>query len=319
MLILRKYSRRNKIKNRYIITMVYKSRKINRKNLQKRQSRRRMYGGDVNVSSLQVPEITKVKTPTMSDNLEDVSNLAASAVTNVVADGIGKLSESVGLDPNKSVNETVKDMSNSIGNVVDALNSPEGERLKKEASELLSESLDIAKPSIEKGQEILAEGVKKIANTGNSIVMTALNEIPPVFLLNELSKFGTAAAQAGETVAELTTTGAEAVESLENQKKKAESLLSNFKSVLSGVNKGVSGMITSAQKEVDKYGQHIVEDGSLKKYQKEATMIGGRTKKSQLEFLSPYATRSQIIQQYGGKWHTRRRHRNRHRLTARRN
>ena len=53
MLTLRKCNRNNKIKNRYIITMVNKTKRINKKgylkSLQKRKSRRRMYGGKLDV------------------------------------------------------------------------------------------------------------------------------------------------------------------------------------------------------------------------------------------------------------------------------
>ena len=42
----------------------------------------------------------------------------------------------------------------------------------------------------------------------------------------------------------------------------------------------------------------------MKKLQTDAQMVGGRIKKSQLEFLSPFVNRAQIFRQYGGKWNT---------------
>jgi hypothetical protein len=57
----------------------------------------------------------------------------------------------------------------------------------------------------------------------------------------------------------------------------------------------------------------------MKKLQRDAQMVGGRIKKSQLEFLSPFVNREQIFKQYGGKWNTKKhKHRNRNRKTARR-
>jgi hypothetical protein len=59
----------------------------------------------------------------------------------------------------------------------------------------------------------------------------------------------------------------------------------------------------------------------MKKLQRDAQMVGGRIKKSQLEFLSPFVNRAQIFKQYGGKWNTkkhRNRNRNRNGKTARR-
>jgi hypothetical protein len=55
----------------------------------------------------------------------------------------------------------------------------------------------------------------------------------------------------------------------------------------------------------------------MKKLQDDAQMVGGRIKKSQLEFLSPFVNRSQIFRQYGGKWNTKK-HRTRNRKTTRR-
>ena len=59
----------------------------------------------------------------------------------------------------------------------------------------------------------------------------------------------------------------------------------------------------------------------MKTLQKESQMVGGRIKKSQLEFLSPFVNRAQILKQYGGKLNTKK-HRNsnsnRNRKTVRR-
>jgi hypothetical protein len=55
----------------------------------------------------------------------------------------------------------------------------------------------------------------------------------------------------------------------------------------------------------------------MKKLQNDAQMVGGRIKKSQLEFLSPFVNRAQIFRQYGGKWNTKK-HRTRNRKTTRR-
>jgi len=46
--------------------------------------------------------------------------------------------------------------------------------------------------------------------------------------------------------------------------------------------------------------QLTTEGGSIKKLHQSAIMIGGRAKKAQLEFLSPYVNKAQIITQYGG-------------------
>ena len=270
--------------------------KRNKKN-KRRRTRKHLFGGSTEYSlpppPIEPESVERPVTPTLSDNLESAGNLAVSTITNLTANGINAVGKTMGIDPTKPANETIKEVTNNLENVVDVLKSPEGEKLKQEASELLSESLDIVKPSIEKGQEILDKGVKKLADTGTGIVVTALNEIPPVFLLNELSKFGTAGAQAGETVAELTTVGADAIKNLESQKARAESIWGNFSDAL---NKGVANSLNYAQKTVDKFKpryDNVSPYATLKKINSTGKMIGGRVASSQLEFLSPYDKRGQ--------------------------
>jgi ElaB/YqjD/DUF883 family membrane-anchored ribosome-binding protein len=326
MLTLRNTIKNSKIKNRYNIIMVYKTKKINRRRYLKKQSKRKMYGGansketqqgmpvvqETQKNSREVQE-TQLEIPSLQENLKQATNLLASAVTNVSSNVLKNIGEKIGVDPNKSASETVSELKDSMKNVVTALNSVEGEELKKEAGELLKDSLDVLKPSIEKAEDIIDTGVKKLTETGASAVMTAVNEFPPMFALSEASKAVTAAAQAGETVAELTTTGSEAYENLQEQREKASSLLDEgielVRNVSTDVNKGVSNIITSAKKKVDDYGRSIIQKnmpkmpqistptitqvaGKMKNLNKEAKMIGGRIRKSQIQFLSPNANKS---------------------------
>jgi uncharacterized protein YaaR (DUF327 family) len=327
---LRECSKNNKIKNRYIITMAYKTRKINkRRNLQKRKSRR-MNGGDPNAVIVEEKKVEEV--PTLMSNLEDSGNLLMSETSNLAAKGIQSTAEAFGLDPNISVQDNINEMGDKMENISAALDSPEGEKLKAETGKLLADSLEVLEPSIKKAEDIAEKSIGKLAETGTSILVTAANELPPIFFINELSKLGTAAAEAGEAVAELTTTGTEAINSLEEQKRKASSLwergTSFFNNISTNINKNVADRIASAQESVDKEGKQIIEankpkveipqmtsdvatDGSLKKIQNEAKMIGGRARKSHLDFLAPHVNRSQILRQYGGKWQTKRRNKNR--------
>ena len=62
---------------------------------------------------------------------------------------------------------------------------------------------------------------------------------------------------------------------------------------------------------------NMSNNDSLKKYQNEAKMIGGRTNKSQLDFLKSHVNSSQIITQYGGKINTKRRRYLKNKITSR--
>jgi hypothetical protein len=351
MLILRKCSRSNKIKNRYIITMVYKTKRINRRRYIKRQSRKRMYGGETNPVESQYnqpppppptpKEEVKLPPPTMMDNLEDIGNVAAAGVANVVADSVNSAAEYLNVNPDDSATKIVEETGEKVKEIAEALDSPEGQKLKENIGELGEDLVDTLQPAADKVVDIVKKEAPKLVETGSKIVITALNELPPVFAFNEASNLVAAAAETGEAVAELTTTGAEAAKSLQENEKKAETVWEQtknfFNKISTGVNQGVSGVVKSAQQNVDKYGQNVMKEriedmkkvsempkvsvqqgGSLKKYQREGMMIGGRVNKSQLEFLTPYVNRSQILQQYGGKWNTKRRNRVRRRLTSRR-
>ena len=268
--------------------MVYKKR------TQKNKSKKRMYGGNLE------------QNPTLSSNFNSAVNLGASAANKVVSTGLEKLGESVGIDINKSAQENVDEITKELTKVVNVLNSPQGEELKKEASEVLKDSLEILEPSIKKGEEILSDGAKKLTETGTSMVVTALNEFPPIFAATELSKAVTASVQAGKTIADLTTTGTESLINLEQQKKKADNLIDKatnlFNSISETGNKYASKAIGTAQNFVDNYGINKNKNMNIqnvnktfKKYQNEAKMIGGRLDKSRSEFMSPFINKSRTL------------------------
>ena len=323
--------------------MAYKTRKTNkRRYLQKRKSRR-MYGGEGNDI---IVEEKKEEVPTLMSNLEDSGNLLMSETSNLAAKGIQSTAETLGIDPNISAQDNINKIGDNLENISEALNSPEGEKLKEETSKLLADSLEVLEPSIKKAENIAKDSLIKLGNTGTGILVTAMNAIPPIFLISETSKFATAAAQAGEAVAELTTTGTEAIEKMEGKKKEWNSLWERgtnmFNNISTNINKSVSDKIASAQESVNKTGKQIMEsnipnipnmpkvempqldssvgvtDESMKKIQNDVKMIGGRVRKSQFEFLAPHVNRTQILRQYGGKSQSKRRQKNRRQISRRR-
>ena len=266
--------------------MVYKSRKNKRRRNFRRQTRSKMYGGAMPPQyDNKVPNV-----PNLSTNVSKATNLISSA-TSVVADKtldkVGELGKSIGIDPEKGVRDNIEHISDLTGEVVDVLNSPEGEKLKEEASQLAAEIVDISAPSVEKATEILSESVDKLTKSGTEAVINAAGLIPPIQVANELSKLATVGAQAGQAVSELTTTGAEAVENLQEQKEKALSIYTQFQKLLndasSKANEKISGIIDSATTKVNDYGKM---NNTLKQYRQQATMVGGRVKNSYLDFLN---------------------------------
>ena len=318
--------------------MVNKTKKSNKRKyytgLQKRKSRK-MYGGDESEYNISPPppppKITSVPipTPTLDDNIKDIKNVASDVGNVAVSAGVQGLHnvtnsaiEGLGLDPNVSVSDNVSALNSELNILNKEINdTEEGKELKKNVGELALDVVETLKPAVSKGIDIVTEGAQKMSKSVGKVIVTGMNEVlPPIFAINELANMTTAAAQAGETIAELTKTGAEAAEKLEKSKEKATSI---WNSVNTMVNKAMQTGINTAKSGVDILKKNTINPqpsvqsagGSLKKYNKTAKMIGGRITESQLEFLYPYVNKSQILQQYGGKMQTRRRHK---RLTSRR-
>jgi hypothetical protein len=293
--------------------MVYKSKKINRtkylKNLSLKTQSKKIYGGDIN---------EKIKV-SFDSNMEKIENLVVSAIAAVVANSIQSIGNQFGVDPNKPASESIKELNDTMTKIIDALNTPEGENLKKEIGVLIADSFDIIKPSIAEGEQIFIDGINKVSKTLKEIIGIAIDEIPPIFALTEFSKFTTAASQTGESFAKLTTTGINLFNNLQENKdkgivlwKKITNLLGN---IANGVNTNVDKMVSLGQDKIDNlvpntnnlktnfsdnlqnsvpntnnlktnFSNNLQQGGAnLNQIYKEKIIIGGRIKKSLLEFL----------------------------------
>ena len=230
--------------------MGYKSKKINRtkylKNLSlKTQSNKKIYGGDIN---------EKINA-SFNSNMAKIENLVVSIIANFVANSIQSIGTHLGADPNKPASESVKELSDTMTKIVNVLNTPEGENIKKEIGQLIAESFDIMKPSIAEGEQIFLNGIEKVSKTIKEMISTAINEIPPVFALTEASKFATAAAQTSESIIKLTDKGVNLFNNLQDSKDKGTILWNKITNLLDNVAKGVNNnvdkMITLGQDTID--------------------------------------------------------------------
>ena len=229
--------------------MGYKSKKINRtkylKNLSLKTQSKKIYGGDIN---------EKI-TASFNSNMEKIENLVVSAIAAVVANSIQSIGKQFGVDPNKPASESIKELNDTMTKIVDALNTPEGENLKREIGVLIADSFDIIKPSIAEGEQIFIDGINKVSKTLKEIIGIAIDEIPIIFALTEFSKFTTAASQTGESVAKLTTTGLNLFNNLQDNKDKGIVLWNKITNLLgdiaNGVNNNVDKMVTLGQNKID--------------------------------------------------------------------
>jgi hypothetical protein len=338
--------------------MVYKTKRINRRRYIKRQSRNRMYGGEKEITTTQYTlpppaptsstsennnNLTQVDPPSTLDNVKKGVDIGLQLGNNIAAtgleylqDGLENLESAVGIDPEKNVQEEVNKIANKSKQWVNAFNSPAGQRALNNLGNVVGEfSKSVIGPGVTKAVDAVVDNSGPILNKGTKAVLDGLSATPLAPLI-ELPRFGADIAGIVEDstamAADVLNIGQETIEKGKENANKLEGAWSDFQSVIDQGNTALSSGLDNIQNAVDKSGKSIVAEsiknvpkvsvdqsgGSLKKYQKEAMMIGGRVNKSQLEFLTPYVNRSQILQQYGGKWNTKRRNSVRRRLTSRR-
>lgn len=302
--------------------MVYKSKKLNKRKYFKKQSRKfigkKMYGGQVD-------------TPTIGENIGNAANVAASGVSALIADGAQTLSENIGINPNISLSENIREGISNTGEVLkeikETMNSPEGQELLHETGEITKDIVKTLKPAAEETVNIMNDLIKKempiLTDMGEKFVLGLPGIGTAVAAGEEVIDAAAASATAAASLAKLSETGSETLEDLNKQKSRFQSLIDSGVNLYNNLNKGVSNVISSAQKQVDDYSKNTTKrkmeyiDDSLKKYNKEKMMVGGRIMESKSEFLSPGVNSSQILQQYGGKWKTKRRNNLKRNMTLR--
>ncbi len=318
---LRKYNKNNKIKNRYIITMVYKyktkTRKIRKTNkrryLQNRKSRR-MYGGfqdggfqdggsqdDLAANKIldKIDEQNKVEFPALKDIpfvgpiIEKTGNLVEGALVK----GIDVMGNSIGVDV-----DNPGSISEKLNNIKEDLNNPENVENAKailgNAGKYIEVGIEAASPVIEEMSDKILPVVTKEADKAiKAGVATGVNLVEdvagpfigiPRTLLSAATAFN-ASVNAGS---ELIKGVSETVQGTQD----------NYNRIINETK--IPEMPTSTIPTPDKKDYNYQGDGardSFKKLHKEALMVGGRSRKSHLDFLAPHVNRSQILRQYGGK------------------
>ena len=313
---LREYNKNNKIKNKYIITMVYKTktkkiRKTNKRRYLQNRKSRRMYGGnqdggaDLAANKIldKIDEQNKVEFPAINDIpfvgpiIEKTGNLVEGALVK----GIDAMGNSIGVDIDNPGSISAK-----INNIKENLNNPENVENAKailgNAGKYVEVGIEAAAPVIEEMSDKILPVVREEADKAiKAVVATGVNLGEDVFgpfigiprtLLSAATAFN-ASVNAGS---ELIKGVAETVQGTQD----------NYNRIINETK--IPEMPTSTMPTPDKKdynyqgGANIVgARDSFKKLHKEALMVGGRSRKSHLDFLAPHVNRSQILRQYGVK------------------
>ena len=308
--------------------MGYKSKKIHKrryfKSLQKRQSRKSMYGGDVlkpdndvlnndveadeimkkigDQNKIEIPSILEI--PVVGTVVKKTGDLFEGAAVK----GLDIMGKSIGVDIDnpQSFGEKLDNIKTSL---TDPTNVEKTKEILGNAGKYVEVGIDAVAPVFEKTADkilpvVMKETDKAVESGLGTLVNVAEDFAGPIIgiprtLLSAAEAFN-ASVNAGS---ELIKGTAEVIQGTqENFNKKMDETMS---SVPETSKEEFTPSIKS-------------QGGSLKKIQNETEMIGGRTEQSRLEFLTPYVNSSQIMRQYGGKWQTKRRNKNRKHASRRR-
>ena len=306
--------------------MVYKTktkkiRKTNKRRYLQNRKSRRMYGGNQDVGSDlaankildKIDEQNKVEFPAINDIpfvgpiIEKTGNLVEGALVK----GIDAMGNSIGVDI-----DNPGSISEKINNIKENLNNPENVENAKailgNAGKYVEVGIEAAAPVIEEMSDKILPVVREEADKAiKAVVATGVNLGEDVFgpfigiprtLLSAATAFN-ASVNAGS---ELIKGVAETVQGTQdnynriiNETKIPEMPTSTMPISTMPISTMPISTMPTLNTNYNYQGGKATD--SFKKLHKEALMVGGRSRKSHLDFLAPHVNRSQILRQYGVK------------------
>ena len=313
---LREYNKNNKIKNKYIITMVYKTktkkiRKTNKRRYLQNRKSRRMYGGyqdggaDLAANNIldKIDEQNKVEFPAINDIpfVGPIIKKTGNLVEGALVKGIDAMGNSIGVDI-----DNPGSISEKINNIKENLNNPENVENAKailgNAGKYVEVGIEAAAPVIEKTVDKILPVVREEADKAiKAVVATGVNLGEDVFgpfigiprtLLSAATAFN-ASVNAGS---ELIKGVAETVQGTQDNYNR---IINETKIPEMPTSTMPISTMPTLNTNYNYQGGKATD--SFKKLHKEALMVGGRSRKSHLDFLAPHVNRSQILRQYGVK------------------
>ena len=301
--------------------MAYKTRKTNkRRNLHKKNSYRRMYGGEDVKQTINSPSNDKQAEEIM-DKIEAQNQITLPGINEIpvvgpIIEKTGDLIEGSSIKAIDSVGNLIgididnpNSISDKLSDIKNSLSNPENvEKLKeiaKEAGKFGEVAVVAFAPAAERFVDttlpIVAEGFDKAIKSGAATGINLLEDVAGPFIgiprtfLSAAEAFN-ASVNAGSELVRGTAEG-------------LQGTYENYSRLMNKMNNVSMPKMEVPKVEMPKMETNLAPNsiGSLKNAQKEANMIGGRVNKSQLEFLDPYINQSQIIKQNGGKHKTKKR------------
>ena len=293
---------------RYNTRKISNTRKINKykhknKYLQKRKSRRQ-YGGEIEQENNEdvdeildkIDEQNKIEFPPINEIpiIGPVIEKTGNLVKRSLEKGLENVAASIGvnIDEPGSISE-------KLNNIKTELSNPENVKITKEilsnAGKYIEVGIEAASPVFEKTMDKLLPVVTKEADKAiEAAKATGVNLFEDV--AGPLIGIPRTILSAVEAFNASVNAGSELIEGVAET---VQGTQENYKRLIN--EKNPLNLIKPPEIPNTNYNyQAQSAGGSLKKLHKEALIIGGRTRKSHLDFLAPHVNRSQILRQYGG-------------------
>jgi len=205
-------------------------------------------------------------------NMEKSFTIINILVNKVIYKIIYLISKKLGIDPNTSANSNIKKLSNKTKLIIDSLNTPEGRDLKNQMNLLFQNILLILEPSLNESIDVLNNNVSKLTASINKIIVSALQEIPPIFVIFEAANFLTASLQTGEIFLHFTDIGLNTLNKLRPMIKDIKELIDKFQRFIDNV----------IDKKDNFKGNYVK---TINKYNNQKKLIGGRIQSTLKEFI----------------------------------
>jgi hypothetical protein len=263
--------------------------------------------------------------PTLISNLELVLKLIALEGNQVADSTIKNIAKELNLDLNKGSEEIINQIRGKVTGLIDLLKSEQGEALLIEINELFNESLSVFKPIIYQTLDEFNIALKKELKLLFRIANEAATELPPIFLIEEISNMLSTFIILITSAAKIFPAVADGLEKIYSFKQKVSNMQENFNQL---VNQQASNRLmnnnslqipqsqtllqqpiirqptlpqpiipqpTLPQPTIPQNMNNLEGGALMKKIMKERKMIGGNIEKSRADFLNPNLTLSQLI------------------------
>ena len=279
------------------------------------------------------------------------NNIAATGLE-YMEDGVQSIAESVGIDTSASIDKEIERITEKTNELAATLQTEKGQEALTNLGNIVAKvSEKVVGPGLTKVADSILDHSGPILNKATNAGMDAFSATPFGPLL-DVPKFVADLANIAEDstsmVSDVLDITKDTIEKGKESKNELEGAWSQLKNVINEGNSLVSSGLSDIQQRVDKYGTDIVKenmpkmsevpnmpkmpevpnmsqkrisaggDNSLKQIKKESIMVGGRINNAKIEFIGSNVNRSQILQQYGGKWRTKSRRSLKRKMTSRR-